>query len=249
MGKLHELVAIESDLKGAYEKIIKETVVTFVKKGDRFFGKHRKLHLFDAAARDEGIEEHKEMTTTVSKKLKYQEGAIIRYFDVVLQKDATNQTARADLIVDGKTLAEELPATFLLGMETKLKFLRQTYEAIPTLPPGYQWIPDPNRGEDVYIDANPAQAYKSIKQFVPQVLYKHTVEHPAQVEKIEEVKNVGRYTTELWYGMLSSADKSKLIGRVDKLIQAVKQARQRANRADIVARKIGATLFKYINEG
>lgn len=38
MGKLHELLAVEPDLKGAAEKIIAETINTFTKKPNHFEG-------------------------------------------------------------------------------------------------------------------------------------------------------------------------------------------------------------------
>ena len=41
MGKLHELLAVEPDLKGASEKIIGETINTFTKKQHHFIGRHK----------------------------------------------------------------------------------------------------------------------------------------------------------------------------------------------------------------
>ncbi len=247
MGKLHELLAVEGDLEGAYKQILQETITTFTKKQDHFFGFHRKLSHFAEDA-PEGISEHKEMVTTVPKKLAYQQDFIIRYLDAVFQKELSNQAAMADLAVDGKIIAKDVPATFLLGLETKLKKIRQTYESIPTLPPGYKWEIDSNRGMDVYLNANPEETYKQESVFKVQVLYDATKEHPAQVEKIPEKENTGKYVKDLWYGMLSPADKSKLIGKIDSLIRGVKQARQRANRAEVIEQKIGEKLFKYINE-
>ncbi len=250
MSKLHELLAVEADLEGVYKKILEETETTFVKKQDHFFGFHRHLRWFaeeEGQDQPEGIAEHKEMVTTVADRLGYQQDFIVRFLDAVYQKELSNQNAVADLIVDENILAKAVPATFLLGLETKLKRIRRSYELIPTLPPGYKWEKDTERGADVYKNAVPEETYKQVNVITPQVLYDATDKHPAQVEKLAEKKNVGKFTKDLWYGMLSSADKSKLIGRVDTLLRAVKQARQRANRADVVEEQIGEKLFKYIN--
>ncbi len=246
MSKLHELLSVEGDLEGNYTRILTETKTTFTKKADHFFGMHRRLTLFADDA-PEGLSDHKELTTTVNEKLAYQEDSVVRYFDAVLQKELTNQKALADIIIDGEQIAEQLPATFLLGLETKLKRVREVYEAIPTLPPGFKWVNDPTKGEDVYAIDRPEETYKTEKKFKVQVLYDATKEHPAQVEKIPETENIGKYVKNTWSGMLSSADKSRLIGNIDKLIRGVKQARQRANRQDVVTANIGRDLFKFIN--
>jgi hypothetical protein len=49
--------------------------------------------------------------------------------------------------------------------------------------------------------------------------------------------------------MLSPADKSALLGRLDRMIQAVKAARCKANMADVVEESIGTRMFQYIHEG
>ena len=47
--------------------------------------------------------------------------------------------------------------------------------------------------------------------------------------------------------MISPAEKSALLGRIDKLIQATKKARQQANAAEVVNREIGRKIMDYIN--
>jgi len=210
-------------------------------------GSQRRLEMFDENAPTHGEEDHIEMTTTASRRLDYQNGFVIRYFDAVLQKETTNQTAKTDLIVDGVVIAKAVPTTFLLGLETKLKELRATYDDIPTLAPGIKWEKDALKGNDVYQTANPEIRFKTEKIFKVQVLYDATKEHPAQVEKIPETKDVGRYTRTIWSGMMSPAEKSRLLGRIDTLLRAVKKARQRANSTDVVKTTIGQKLFEYIN--
>lgn len=246
MSKLHELLAVEGDLEGTYRKIIEETTATFAKKADHFFGFTRSLEWFTEGMPEHPIE-HKAMDTTVADKLRYQEKHIIRYLDAVLQKEATNQTAVADLVVEGKTVAEKVPATFLLGLESKLKHIRSSYQAVPTLPPGIEWALDDQKGENVFKRVYPEEQYKTKTEIVPQILYEATKEHPAQVEKISETKNVGLFSRHVWSGTLTPAAKSYILGRIDILIRATKKARQRANSTEVLKRQIGKALFDFIN--
>ncbi len=243
---IHELLAVEGDLEGAHKKILDETKVTFKKKPEHFMGQHRKLEMF----RDDNIkhpEEFKALDTTVAEKLAHMQKTEVRYFDVMLQKEASNQVAVADLVVDGSTIAEKVPVTFLLGMETRLKHLRSAYEFIPTLAPGVEWRIDESQGDNVYVNAKPIEQMKTETIIEPVVLYEATKEHPAQVKESKKVINVGKYVTTHWSGMISPAEKSILLARIDKLIRAFKKARQRANTTKVVKRTIGKELFDYIH--
>lgn len=246
MAKLHELLSVEGDLEGIYKKILDETAQTFTKKVDRFFGAVRTMEWFEEGNPPVPAE-HQALTTTVKDKLDYQKNAVIRYFDALLQKERTNQDARADIIIDGVPIASDLPATFLLGLESRLKRVREIYDKIPTLPPNIKWEKDETKGDDIYSRVHPEEQLKTEKIFKVQVLYDATKEHPAQVEKIPETKNVGVYKKEVWTGLLSPADKLALLGKIDRLIQAVKKARQRANTTEVVKLTIGKELFGYIN--
>jgi len=245
---LHELLAVDADLDGAHKKILAETKKTFKDKEGHFLGMHKKLEVFSEDDKIDYPETNKQMVTTVAKKLTYMSKTEVRYFDSMLQKELTNQVAVADLVVDGKVIATGIPATFCLGMETRLKHLRDVYGSIPTLAPGVSWMKDSTLGEDIYKEEFPAEKLKTETIIEPVVLYKHTPEHPAQIKEMSKVVNVGKYITKVTSGMLSPADKSVLLERIDKLIRAFKQARQRANTTTVVKRNIGKELFSYIND-
>ncbi|TET78737.1 MAG: hypothetical protein E3J43_04210 [Candidatus Heimdallarchaeota archaeon] len=245
MARLHELLAVEGDLEGTYRKILEETKVTFTKKAEHFMGFIRTLQLFDEKA-PPVAPDYKELDTTIDAKLDYQKDHIIRYLDAVLQKEMTNTAAKADLVVDGKTIAKELPATFLLGLETKLKHIRDVYSTIPTLQPGVKWEKDESRGKGVYVTANPEETYQTEKVIEAHVLYKATKEHPAQVKEMAKTIKTGRYSKLVWSGMLSTAEKSILLGKIDKLIRAAKQARQRANTTPVITATVAKELFNFI---
>ncbi|NOR27660.1 MAG: hypothetical protein GQ540_03915 [Lutibacter sp.] len=255
MGKLHELLAVESNLKGIKNKIINETIKTF-KKDNLFMGFSRSLKMFD----DEDsymnrIDESQEMTTTVCDKLEYMSKSIIKAFDGILQKESTNQNAVADLIVDGVVLAEKVPATYLLGLESEMKELRKVYDAIPTLSPGIKWVLDETKGSNTYSRSTPEESLKTEKRpqhkvIVPPAFPKDGEGGqalPAQIETWKETVNIGKFSKEVWCGMITPTEKSKLIGNVDNLLRAAKQARMRANSTTVEKKRIGEAIFKYIN--
>lgn len=251
---LHEILAVEVDAQGTANRIIPETIHTFKEKAAHFNGAHRTLKMFkgddDAAtvATEKAEEQIQEMVTTVHDKLEYTLDQLVRYWDIVLQKEATNQDAVADLITaDGTVIAKDVPATFLLGMETKLKTLRGVYEMIPTLAPGLKWIPDPTIGKHTYRIETPETRAKTAKSFQHKVLVAATDKHPAQIEKWEETINVGAYTKEVWSSALTATEKSAFIGRIDDLIQATKQARMRANSTPVTKDTIGSKLVAFIH--
>jgi len=249
--ELHEILAVDAATKGEFEKIIAEAANTFSKKADHFQGHHRELKMKDADRETEELagETHKEMVTTVAQKLRYMSKACIKYFDVLIQKELTNQTAHADLVVDGKTLVENAPATWLLGMEDRLKKVRAVLDDIPTLQPGVKWEADPTRGKDVWRSTFPDTKEKTEQTIKPFVLYAATKDHPAQVDKLVEYVVVGLFNIDRWSGAFSPAQKSAVMERVDNLIRGCMQARQRANKAEVVQRKAGKQIFDYLLGG
>jgi len=253
MGKMHELLAVESNLSGVFSKVIKEAEVTFSKKPDHFLEHHKVLKMFDDERRNEeaAAEEHKAMVTTVNEKLSYVWGHVSSYIDLLMQKEFTNRQAVADLEVDGKTIAKGLPATFLLSLEQRLTKMRDLYESIPTLAPGTEWEIDTNRGRDIYRSKRPEIKRKTEKAVKHKVLYDATTEHPAQISEWSEDVHIGDFETQRWSGMISPAQKSDILKKLDRLIMATKQARMRANTVDVVDAHIGKELYNFVhnNEG
>lgn len=252
--KLHELLAVEGDLQTGADQIVQETTNTFTKKPDHFTGFHKTYKPFTEGevlheAERQANEGEKAVDETVGGKLDWTAKQVGRWLDVVLQKEATNQSAKADLILDGETIAKDLPATFLLGLETKLKKLRAMYHVIPTLQPGITWIEDPSKGKGIYKAKDPEQKFRTKQTIQHKVLYEATDKHPAQIEKWTENINIGVFATEKWSGMMSVAEKAAVLDRIDNLMRAVKQARQRANTQEAVEMKIADQLFDYINKG
>jgi len=248
MGRLHEVLAVETDRANVAEKILAEAAVTFTKKTNLFHGQTRSLSMFDENRKAEDHVETSEVSTTVGDKIEYVAEALKPWLDVTFEKDSANQRAVADLVVDGVALVKNAPATFLLGLETKLKKIRMIYETIPTLAPGVQWNASPDDGEGIYISGG-STSFKTEKTFRHKVLVEPTDRHPAQIEKWNEDVPVGRYLTIHKSGAVTPAQKSAMLERIDALIRATKEARQRANMVEVEQAHVGAVLLSYVNSG
>ncbi len=248
MGKLHELIAVEPDIAGEAKRVMDEALAVFGKR-ERFTGQTRTVKMFDESRQNEETVEHKVMDTTVDAKLKYIHGAIVRALDAFVQKETTNTVACADIVIDGDVLANNVPAAALLGLESRLKQIREVYESIPTLTPGIEW--EWNEQIGAYSQKHPEERIKTEKSLKWQQIAPPTDKHPAQrvVEKWNADVPVGKILSEEISGMISPAQKSKLIGRIDTLIRSVKQARQRANCAEVQNVDIGKKLIDYIHAG
>ena len=248
MTKLHEVLAVEASKEKVASKLVTESVRTFSKE-NLFGGQVRRLVMLDTNDSYLDGEEQVALTSTVDENLAYLVKPLADYWDVVLQKDDANQKARADVILNGKTIAAALPATFLLGMETKLNNLRKLYESIPTLAPGITWDVDEQERAGTFKARNDIVSFKTEKDMEFKEASPATKEHPAQIAKMERTRNTGKYTLTKWSGMLTPLDKAERLNRLDQLLNAVKQARQRANSVEVKNASVGADLINFINHG
>lgn len=245
MGKLHEVLAVETDLRATADKLLKEALHTLKDKAGHF--EASEIRFFpDTEDTLQEAPEVKPMVDTVKSKIRYTTDAYGKYVDAVFQKESTNQVAKADLVLeDGTELAKDVPATVLLGLETKLKEARSLYEVIPTLSPGDNWVKDEqsNRWKAT------SERIRTAKVQEPLVLVPPTKEHPAQTTMLTKDVRKGRVVTTKESSVLTSAEKSELLARVDILIRGVKRARTRANNVDVVKGHIGKKIFDYIHNG
>jgi len=256
MGKLHELLSVETGRKTAWAKILDETARVFKDKSNLFKGQIKRLDLFqDQPGGDrEQPEERLAMNSTVAMKLNYLAGFVEEYLDVVYQKELTNQTAIGELQLNGKTHTG-LPATFLLGLEAKLERFRKVCDRIPTHAPGIEWEADETHEfTGVVKTKHPLKTTKTKKSMTPIVMYEARFPKtgeggeslPAQVKELVTDEVVGEFTTTSWSGMLSPAQKSQLLKRVDKTIETVKKARMKANEVKVVESRIAEDIMDYI---
>lgn len=169
---------------------------------------------------------------------------LIDLFDVTATKDFGNCSAKADIVVDGQVLMENVPATYLLFLEKKLnRDIREVLESVPVLSPDQEWQPDTN--SNLYRAAEQVTT-KTKKVQKPIVLYDATEEHPAQTQLITEDQVVGDWSTVGLSGAIPATRKTALLNKVDKLLRAVKMAREEANNTRVEPVNVGEKVFNYL---
>jgi hypothetical protein len=245
MGELHQILPVESDLA----KTVSEMITGFkqiCEEPQRFNGVTKTLKMFDESRQDEETSDRQVISTTVARQIEFLAEPIIKYWDATLQKEATNQTAKADIEIDGQTIASDVPATMLLGLETKIAQLKAVLACIPTLHPAYEWEKQP---DGTYLNTKTEERIRTEKDFQFRVVYEATPEHPAQVERWNVDKPIGKWESKVTTGTMSEDDKRAILERCSKLLTAVKQARHRANCADLVKAEIGNSLMDFVLKG
>jgi hypothetical protein len=250
MSKLHELLAAEKDVKNKASKILIEAKDTFGKKHDHFTGNLKEYNAFNEEEKFEeaALSESRQMVTTVNKKFNYVLEKMVDAIDIAYQKDLSNRIAKADIIVNGITIATDVPATTLLYLEDQIREIRDMTNLIPTLQPGLKWIKDSDLGDDVYKTETPDTKLRTKKQTVHKVIVPPTDRHPAQVATETQDIAVGKYVETKYSGMITPAEKSRLMERIDNLLSAIKKARARANECDVPDGTVAQKLFNYITE-
>lgn len=252
MGKLHELIAVEEDVKKTFAKIATETQTTFTKRGDHFDGSARVYNAFNENDKDVPESEVTHMVTTVREKLLYTFPFLSKMLDVIYRKETANTTAKADIIINDDddnptTVATDVPVLVLVQFENILtNFRNNVLESIPTLDPKIDWIEDTSAGKGVWKTKSGIKTVRTKKVSKAITLAAATDKFPAQVQLVNEDIPVGEFVKTAVTGRFSPAEKSDLLGRIDKMIAAVKKARSRANDTVVENKVIGKKIMDYI---
>ncbi len=246
-GRLHELLAVEADLRNAKDRTRDEVIRDFTTNPAGFLGAIKSLKMFDENRAEEEQELQVEVANTVKEKINKVTTSFTRYWNLRLQKEAANQIATADVIINGKNIFTNVPVTFLLNMEEELRQVKKVYSCMPTLKPGVTWVKDENVGRGIYKSVHDTETSKTEKTKQHKVVVQATENFPAQVETWTEDRPIGKYITQNWSGMISESDKALLMSRIDTMLTAFKQARQRANCAESTPMEIGKEVFNYIH--
>jgi len=251
MAKLHELIAVENDRKKTFQRILVETNNTLTKKTQHFIGHVRKYEPIDDKY-GTFDDEVSHIVTSVPEKLNHFEKSASAMLDVILSKEMSNVNAKADIIIKDDdsepiTIAEQVPVQSLVQFENILTSLRDSvYNIIPTLDPKNNWFPDETKGKG-YWKTSETRKRKTSKEEAFVIVTEATKEHKAQYEKVTKDIQVGNWVETQFSGMMSPAEKSDILERTGKLIEAVKQARARANHIEAEKAKVASKFFKYIN--
>lgn len=164
-------------------------------------------------------------------------------FDVVATKEYANGDAKADIVVNGKTLLTGVPVTYLLFLEKQLVDLHTFISKLPVLDPSDNWHWDDAANAHVNDPAETVRTKKVPRSFIKA---EATDKHAAQVELYYEDIPVGNWRTVKFSGALPAAKVVDLTRRVEDLQAAVKFAREDANGIDVDAVKVGEVLLDFL---
>lgn len=169
--------------------------------------------------------------------------ALSRLFDVQATLDWSNCAARASVMVEGQTILEDVPVSYLLFLDRQLTGIRTLISKLPTLDPADEWSRD--EAQNAWATP-PTQTLRTKKLPRNHVLAAATDKHPAQVQVYMEDVAEGTWTQRKFSGALPETRRRELLDRVDRLIAAVKYAREEANTAEVDDQKIAKYVFDYL---
>lgn len=241
--KLFQHVVNAPEVKGAWDKIKAETLKTF-KTGHGIFVGFVKTYAPKVEGGDPLPDERKELITTVPDRLRWTLKFLAPLLDFEYTRDKANASASADLVVNGVTLAKAVPATTLLGIEKRLRELRDVFEAAPTIDLAQNWKGIADQPER--FQYGPTQTYRTAKKTQAVVMSPATDKHPAQVKDVVEDVTIGTFTTTHYCAGLQPGEKARLMERLDSLLEATKAARMQANEATVTPSAIGKTVTDWL---
>jgi hypothetical protein len=241
MPKLNQVVAIEKGVKSRVYGEISE-MHKLSQKPDLFSGLFKQYRKKDEEGEDYPPEQ-KRVQLIASEQLTGAAKLLTELFDVTATKDYANCHARADVEVDGLCLVADAPVPFLLFLEKQINDLHAFVEKLPTLDEAEDWSRQDGTG---LFKTAPIATQKTKKAQKPIVLYNATPEHPAQTQLITEDIVVGYWDTVKHSGALPTTRKKELLGRIEKIAQAVKFAREKANAAEAQMVSVGKPFFEYL---
>jgi archaellum component FlaF (FlaF/FlaG flagellin family) len=237
----NQIIAIEKGAKNKAKSLITEVYKTFDKPA-LYAGKTKKFEKVNDDAPDLPGESVK-VQLIAAKEIEKVVESLADYFDVTATKDHGNCLAKADVVVDGTVLIEQAPVTYLLFLEKELQDISTFVGKIPTLDSSYEWNTDTNSG--IY-KSNPVTTQRTAKEQKPIVLYDATPEHPAQTQLITRDVLVGHWNTVELSGAIPMVVKEKLLKKVEKLLRAVKSAREKGNSTSVSKVEVGRKLLDFV---
>jgi hypothetical protein len=234
MPKLNQVNAILTSRKSETEKEVTE-IYKLIQKEALFAGRERTYRPID--------EEKGQKLPPESQRVQQRADDLIRkvvakwteIWNLVLTQDTGNQSARANLEVDGQVILADVPVTTLLFLDKQLNDLETFLSKIPTPDPSEEWSHDPNSG---LLRGKVTESVRTSKEPTVIVKYEATKEHPAQTEIFTKDLPVGTWSQILYSGCLQTDRKDALLARVRKLQEAVKIAREQANLLEVERRNV-----------
>lgn len=236
MTKLHQLLAAQQGVKTRAQQAL-TAFYHKVQKPEPFSGISRVYEPKD----DEGEQlpgEYNRVQLEADALLGEVLNALVPMYNIVGSVDRSNQVAAASIVVDGQVILADVPVATLLWLQKQLTDLRTVLGAVPTLNPQYVW----ERNSDGVWTSPVVKTSRTKKIPRNHVKAPATEKHPAQVEVYHEDTIVGTWHTKVLSGGMPATEVARLKDRLEKLIDAVKDARAVANSVDAQKFDIGRVL-------
>ena len=242
MAKLNQIIAIEKGIKSRVYGEITE-LHKAAQKPELFNGFSKTYEKKDEDGEDLPPE-RKRVQFVASESLRAVARASTELMEVTARKDWTNCVAKGDVVVDGAPIIVGAPVSFLLFLEKQLTDLRTFVASVPVLDEAESWTRDENSG---LYKTEATSTHRTRKIAKPIVLYPATPEHPAQTQMVAEDVIAGFWRQVKHSGAMPKPERQELADRVEKLLRAVKEAREAANVHDEVQTPaVGAAVFTYL---
>ena len=241
MAKLNQIVAVVSGKKSQAQKAITE-VYKKLQKSALFEGISRRYTPTDEDGETQPAEK-KNVQYKSRQAMADARAALDDLFNVTATQDWGNCAAKADVKVDGNTILEQVPVTWLLFLEKQMTDLHTFVQTIPVLDQAETWSWDEHA--DCYA-TEPSLSNRTKKVPRSHILYEATEKHPAQVEMYHEDVKVGEWRTVKFSSALAAQEKNEIIERIRRLQEAVKFAREEANSMEVDNVTIGNKVFDFV---
>lgn len=239
---LHQLLAVRDTIKNSTNTTI-TGIYHQLQKPDAFDGLIRTYRPYA----EDGTPlpgERKMVQRRVPDLVANAEDAWVKLIDLTAAVDLANTAASADIVIDGRVLVAAVPATTLLWLEKQLADVIALWRKVPVLSPDREW--SFNEALGVH-QAAALVTVRSEKRQEPLVLYPATDKHPAQTQLMTTDVPAGEWTAVAQSGAMPMNVVAAQLGKLEKLVIAVKTAREKANQQPVSNVTIGAQIFDYLH--
>lgn len=239
--KLAQVNAVLTTQKAAAEKAVTELYKRVQKESD-FVGRSRVYRPMDDEKGSKLPPENQAVRYKASELLKAVAQTWAGVWDLTATQDEGNTSARADVVVDGMKVLENVPVTTLLYLDKQVNDLQTFVSKIPVPDPAEAWAYDPNAG---LLRTPPTETVRTSKEPVVIVKYDATDRHPAQTELVQKDVPVGTWTQTLLSGAMPADVKEAALRKLAKLQAAIKDAREEANSRPAPVAKVAEPLLRF----
>lgn len=259
--KLNVLLAKTDHLASTFKKGLEEYVKFFKTSQGAFKGEKK---TYEARANTVDLPNERTnrlVITTVDDKLSYLQENSKEYIDALFSQEKTNSTgtAKAKLIVEGKTFGE-FTSLELLRLKSLLESgtFKEMYETLPVRNDDETWTKTSNdmyNGRNIYETALRTGITKSVmkESFIlpdPNIGKVEGSKYTPQISTKDTVIELGDYTVQRFSGETSHLERANILARRSKLLVAVIEALKEANDVEAVASEMTSDkIFNYLHKG